>query len=139
METKTALFADARCRTHLAGRDHPESPERFDAVMQALDRGGLLPRLELLEARSATPEDLLRCHTKEYLFTAWHDVDAGYRYLTTGDTEITPTSWEIALLAAGGVLNAVDAVASGNARNAFCAVRPPATMPRLAGEWDFAS
>jgi acetoin utilization deacetylase AcuC-like enzyme len=109
----------------LAGRDHPESPERFDAVMQALDRGGLLPRLELLEARSATPEDLLRCHTKEYLFTAWHDVDAGYRYLTTGDTEITPTSWEIALLAAGGVLNAVDAVASGNARNAFCAVRPP--------------
>ena len=30
-----------------------------------------------------------------------------------------------ALRAAGGVLNAVDAVVTGKARNAFCAVRPP--------------
>src|ERR1017187_9796343 len=51
--------------------------------------------------------------------------DAGYRYLSTGDTEIDGRSWEVAVRAVGGVLNAVDAVMAGHTRNAFCVVRPP--------------
>jgi acetoin utilization deacetylase AcuC-like enzyme len=121
----TALFADPRCREHLRGREHPERPERFDAVLDGLRRARLLDRLTPLETRSATIEELLLCHTREYLLTAQHDIEAGYHYLTTGDTDVTPNSWEIALAAAGGVLNAVDAVATGRARNAFCAARPP--------------
>jgi acetoin utilization deacetylase AcuC-like enzyme len=121
----TALFADARCREHLAGRDHPERPERFDAVMRSFEKAGLLDRVTRLAGRSAAPDELLLCHTREYLRTAQHDVEAGYPYLTTGDTDITPASWDCALLATGGVLNAVDAVMAGKARNAFCAVRPP--------------
>jgi acetoin utilization deacetylase AcuC-like enzyme len=65
------------------------------------------------------------CHTREYLRTAQHDVEAGYGSLTTGDTDITRNSWDVAGKAAGGVLNAVDAVVTGKARNAFCATRPP--------------
>lgn len=125
MKPATALFADPRCREHLAGTRHPERPERFDAVMDGLRKGGVLDRLAPLAARTATEAELRLCHTPEYLLTAQHDVGAGYDHLTTGDTEITPNSWEIALLATGGVLNAVDAVAAGHARNAFCAVRPP--------------
>jgi acetoin utilization deacetylase AcuC-like enzyme len=121
----TALFADARCRAHLARHEHPERPERFDAIMQSFEQAKLLDRVLRLEIRSAQPEELLLCHTREYLRTAQHDVEAGYPYLTTGDTDITSASWECALLAAGGVLNAVDAVLGGKARNAFCAVRPP--------------
>ncbi len=45
--------------------------------------------------------------------------------LSTGDTQVGPESLEVALKAAGGVLNAIDAVIAGEARNAFCAVRPP--------------
>ena len=93
--------------------------------MQGLRKAGLIERLLPLEQRSATAEELLLCHTREYLNTAQHDVEAGYHQLTTGDTDITRNSWEIALRAAGGVLNAVDAVVTGKARNAFCAVRPP--------------
>ena len=125
MKPATALFADARCREHLAGVQHPERPERFDAVMDGLRNAGLLDRLQALPARTATHDELLLCHTSEYLKTARHDVRAGYHDLTTGDTQITPASWDVALLAAGGVLNAVDAVVTGQARNAFCAVRPP--------------
>jgi acetoin utilization deacetylase AcuC-like enzyme len=121
----TALFADPRCREHLREREHPERPERFDAVLDGLRRARLIDHLTRLETRSATIEEVLLCHTREYLLTAQHDIDAGYHYLTTGDTDITPNSWEIALAAAGGVLNAVDAVATGQARNAFCAIRPP--------------
>jgi acetoin utilization deacetylase AcuC-like enzyme len=125
MKTSTALIADPRCRNHLAGRDHPERPERFDAVMEGLRRVGLLERLVPVSARPATIEELLLVHTREYLLTAQHDISAGYHSLTTGDTDITSSSWDVALLAAGAVLAAVDAVATGKARNAFCAMRPP--------------
>jgi acetoin utilization deacetylase AcuC-like enzyme len=79
----------------------------------------------LLDPRSATEEELLLCHTPPYLRSARHDIDAGYRYLSTGDTDIDKRSWEVAVRAAGGVLNAVDAVMAGRAQNAFCVVRPP--------------
>lgn len=107
------------------GVQHPERPERFDAVMDGLGKAGLIDRLKPLAARTATEAELRLCHTPEYLRTAKHDIGAGYHHLTTGDTHITPNSWDIALLATGGVLNAVDAVVAGQARNAFCAVRPP--------------
>ena len=125
METKTALLADRIYREHLVGRDHPERPERFDAVWQGLQKAGLIERMTRIEPRAAAEEEMLLCHTREYLKIAQHDVEAGYPSLTTGDTDVTPNSWEVARKAAGGVLNAVDAVLTGKARNAFCAVRPP--------------
>ncbi|MEQ9447927.1 MAG: histone deacetylase family protein, partial [Rhodospirillaceae bacterium] len=42
-----------------------------------------------------------------------------------GDTVVSPASGEAMLRAAGAVVRAVDAVTSGEASNAFCAVRPP--------------
>ncbi|HAA92285.1 MAG TPA: acetoin utilization protein, partial [Rhodospirillaceae bacterium] len=42
-----------------------------------------------------------------------------------GDTHVSPGSGEAALRAAGAVCAAVDAVIEGDAKNAFCAVRPP--------------
>ena len=125
MRLKTALLADPIYREHLAGREHPERPERFDAVMDGLVRAGLLDRLMRVDRRAATEEELLLCHTPEYLRTAKRDIEQGRPFLSTGDTDITPNSWNIASQAVGGVLNAVDAVVSGSAQNAFCVVRPP--------------
>ena len=122
---KTALMYDPIFREHLAGQEHPERPERLDAVMNALAGAGLMERLVRVEARTATDEELLLCHTREYLSIARRDVASGRPYLSTGDTDITPNSWDIAARAAGGVLNAVDAVFAGKADNAFCALRPP--------------
>jgi len=121
----TALLADPICREHLAGRHHPERPERFDAVFQTLQKAGLADRLTRIESRAVTEDEMLLCHTREYLRIAQHDVEAGYPSLSTGDTDITAKSWEVACRTAGGVLNAVDMVLAGKARNAFCAVRPP--------------
>jgi acetoin utilization deacetylase AcuC-like enzyme len=117
----TALLADPLVRGHLAGRQHPERPERFDAVISALDTARLLP----LEGRTATDDELLLCHSACYLRGARHDAEAGHISLSTGDTDMTPNSVAIAARAAGGVLSAVDAVFQGRAGNAFCAVRPP--------------
>jgi acetoin utilization deacetylase AcuC-like enzyme len=119
-------MADAIYRKHLEGRDHhPEQPERYDAVMQGLDRAGLTSRLSSVAARAATDDELLLCHTPQYLEIVREDFASGMAHLTTGDTDITPNSMEVALHAVGGVLNAVDAVMTGAAGNAFCAVRPP--------------
>jgi len=121
----TALLADPIFREHLRGRQHPECPGRFDAVVRGLESAGLVHGLLPLDSRPATEEELLLCHTPGYLATARSDVERGHAYLSTGDTDITRNSWDVAARAAGGVLNAVDAVVQGRARNAFCAVRPP--------------
>jgi len=125
VEPTTALLADPIYRKHLEGRQHPERPERLDAVMQGLGRAGLLERVSRIAPRPATEEELLLCHTPQYLQIVRENFAAGVPYLSTGDTEITASSWSTALHAVGGVLNAVDAVMTGAARNAFCAVRPP--------------
>ncbi|HWB83710.1 MAG TPA: histone deacetylase [Bryobacteraceae bacterium] len=125
MEPKTALLADPLYRQHLVGREHPERPERFDAVIEGLQRAGLLQRLGRVDRRAATEEELLLCHTPSYLRTARHDVESGRTMLSTGDTDITANSYEVALHAVGGALNAVDTVIAGKARNVFCVVRPP--------------
>ncbi len=121
----TALLADPICRDHLMGRQHPERPERFDAVLAGLRQAGLLERLAALDPRAITEEELSLCHTTPYLQAVRQDVESGRPFLSTGDTDITPNSWTVAARAAGGVLNAVDAVLTGRAQNAFCAVRPP--------------
>jgi acetoin utilization deacetylase AcuC-like enzyme len=120
----TALLADPIYREHLQGRPgHPERPERFDAVLEGL--APLIPKLDRLASHPAAEEELLLCHTAHYLEQARADVESGQHCLATGDTDITPNSWEVAIRAVGGVLNAVDAVCTGRAANAFCAVRPP--------------
>src|SRR5580700_1473858 len=122
----TALLSGPIYREHLVGRvGHPERPERYDAVIRALEKSGFAQDLLPVKPRAATEEELLLCHTAKYLTIAKHDVDAGLRALSTGDTDIGPNSWDVASQAVGGVLNAVDAVISGQARNAFCVVRPP--------------
>src|SRR6185295_2810588 len=63
--------------------------------------------------------------TPEYLKLVRSEIAAGRRALSTGDTEISQGSLAAALAAAGTVVSAVDAVMSGRARTAFCAVRPP--------------
>jgi len=49
------------------GANIPERPERFDAVVRGLRQAGLLERLAHVDPRAATEEELLLCHTPEYL------------------------------------------------------------------------
>jgi len=55
---KTGLMADERFREHLMGRTgHPERPERYDAVMNALDVSGLRADMTPIASREASEED----------------------------------------------------------------------------------
>ncbi len=128
----TALLADPVYKEHDTGPGHPERPARFDAVMQALESAGLRRRLAHLSARAADEDEIALCHTRAYIQTVKREIAAGERELSTGDTNVSPRSYEVALKAAGGVLNAVDAVVERKAANAFCVVRPPGHHARPA-------
>ena len=122
----TALVQDARYKRHETGPGHPEQPARMDAVARALSAAKFGKRTRPLQPRDVTSEELRRCHDDNYISLVEREVAAGPGQLSTGDTVIGgPASLDVARLAAGGVLAAVDAVVAGEARNAFCAVRPP--------------
>jgi len=117
----TGLVADPACKEHFTGAHHPESPERFDAALSALD--GL--KLTSIPSRHATFDEIALCHRAEYIRLVEREVMTGFHELSTGDTLISPRSWDAALRATGGALNAVDGVMGGHFQNAFCIVRPP--------------
>jgi acetoin utilization deacetylase AcuC-like enzyme len=121
----TALIADPKCLRHDTGFGHPECPERFTAVHNALKSAGLLAKMERIEPRAVTAEDLQLVHHPRYLEIAEHEIVSKLPQLSTGDTAICPASWDAARVAAGSALAAVDAVVGGKAANAFCLVRPP--------------
>jgi acetoin utilization deacetylase AcuC-like enzyme len=121
----TALLIDPVFKLHDTGPGHPERPERYDALTRAFDRAGLIESLLPVATRPATEDEIALCHARPYIDTVKRDIAAGARELSTGDTTISPRSWEVALDAAGGVMNAIDTVFAKKAANAFCAVRPP--------------
>ncbi|MEJ7608852.1 MAG: histone deacetylase [Bryobacteraceae bacterium] len=121
----TALLLDSIYKQHAPGEGHPERPERYDAITAALNASGLLSTSVRVKPRAATEDEVASVHPRDYIHLVKRDVARGARELSTGDTQISSRSLAVALEAAGGVLNAVDAVAEGRAKNAFCAVRPP--------------
>jgi acetoin utilization deacetylase AcuC-like enzyme len=119
------LATDRYCRKHDAGPHHPEQPARYDAVVDALRAGGLLDCCKEIGPREAVREDLLLVHTAGYVDLAEREIRAGVDQLSTGDTNVCPESWEAARRAVGCALAAVDGVFSGDAKTAFCLIRPP--------------
>lgn len=103
---------------------HPESPARLEAVLAAL----AAPEFEGLERREAPVADdaqLARVHPRDYIAAVFEAIPESGQAGLDGDTIVSPGSGEAARRAAGAVCAAVDAVAAGQAANAFCAVRPP--------------
>src|SRR6266478_2692433 len=100
---RTALLADAVSKEHNPGPGHPEQPARFDAAIRGLGGAKLTPTTP----RSATVDELALCHTRDYIQVAKRDVEMGLPGLSTGDTEIGPRSYDVALRASGVCLNAI--------------------------------
>jgi acetoin utilization deacetylase AcuC-like enzyme len=125
----TVLLADAVYKEHKTGPGHPERPARYDAVVHALDQAGLTKSLPRIEIRPAEEDEIALCHSRDYIYDVKREIASvppgAVRELSTGDTMVSAQSFDVALKAAGGILNAVDAVVRRSASNAFCAVRPP--------------
>jgi acetoin utilization deacetylase AcuC-like enzyme len=101
-----------------------ESPERVARINSLIEVSGLGERLDRMRPREATVDELRRFHTDDYVELVRHisDGGAGRAGQTVG---VGPSSFEIAALAVGACLVAVDEVVEGRAPNAYALVRPP--------------
>ena len=115
-----------------AVEDHSEGPQRLQAVLALLEECGLLDRLERIEPRDASDDELALAHDPRFVETLRRTCAEGGGW-ADADTYIRPRSCEAAWQAAGACLAATDAVLSNrvrpdgrpSGRSAFCAVRPP--------------
>ena len=103
---------------------HPENARRLRRILAILESEGVRDRLTWLEPRPATREELLRAHTDRHIHRVKEASARGGGNLDP-DTYVGPRSYEAGLMAAGGVLRAVEAVLAGEIANAFALVRPP--------------
>src|SRR5260370_33312825 len=111
----------------------PDEPSESAAskrrVKNLLDVAGLTEQLALIEPRPATDDELLRVHTAGYVaaIKAMSAKDGGDAALDFfgGETPFGPGGFDIAALAVGGILEAVDAIVRSRVRNAYALVRPP--------------
>ncbi len=113
----------------LSPAPHPSSLFITRRVKEFLDGSGLTEQMLPIPTRPASEDELAVYHTREYI--------AGIRAYAAGgpsrgpwgeadeETILSPGSFEAALYAVGGVLNAVRAVMEGQVHNAYALVRPP--------------
>ena len=103
--------------------EHAENPETKRRMRNLLEVSGLLDELVPIKPRPATEDEIARVHTRQHI--------ARIKALSAengGDAStLTPFgkgSFEIAQLAAGGTMAALDGVVRGEVKNAYALVRP---------------
>jgi acetoin utilization deacetylase AcuC-like enzyme len=122
---RTGYVYDERYLLHDPGTWHPERPDRLKAIHRNLQEGDLLELVVPIQPYEAPLTWLERLHDPEYIRELREACAKGQRIFKVPDCGICKDTYDIARLAAGGVMAAVDAVLGGQVDNAFCAVRPP--------------
>jgi acetoin utilization deacetylase AcuC-like enzyme len=123
-----AIIRDDRYLEHNPGEGHPESPDRLRVIYDLLDRE--FASLSRIAPRLATEAELALVHDPLYI---QHVADTAGRAHTQldPDTGLSARSYEIARLAAGGLLQAIDSLFHNpqseirNPKSVFAFLRPP--------------
>jgi len=124
---RTAVLFTPKYLDHNPGLNHPESPDRLRVIMKELRESGLLEseRCSLVEPKPASVTDVELVHEADYVRLVERCCSSGGGLLDLGDTVVSRESYETALYAVGGAIEAVDLVMAGEFQNAFALVRPP--------------
>ena len=105
----TLLVAHSACLCHLTPAGHPERPDRLRAIDRALEseRFQMLGRMQ---APTAELDAIARCHPMDYIAALRDATPKQGMVRLDPDTSMSPGSFEAALRAAGGAVQAVDEV-----------------------------
>lgn len=121
----TAIVHHPIYERHDTGPGHPEMPDRYRVVMDALQGDKeLWDSIPEIVPEKAAQGIVQAAHTKEH-FRRVEGAFANGLDRLDADTVISMQSFDASMFAVGGAIAAVDAVMQGRARNAFVAVRPP--------------
>jgi acetoin utilization deacetylase AcuC-like enzyme len=103
---------------------HPEQAQRIRLLPARLGRAGLLDQCRAVEFKPVSRQRLARVHSPAYIDEVWAFAKSGGGYIE-GDTVVSPASYDVALMAAGSVCDAVERLVSGEDTQGLCLVRPP--------------
>ncbi|HEX8369931.1 MAG TPA: histone deacetylase [Pyrinomonadaceae bacterium] len=122
---KTAIIHHPIYQKHDTGFGHPETPKRYEVVMNALKNDKTLwAKLNEIQAEQVSKGIIQAAHTPQH-FKRVEGAFANGVEMLDADTVISMQSFDASVYGAGGACRAVDAVMAGEAKNAFVAVRPP--------------
>ncbi|HEU5360609.1 MAG TPA: hypothetical protein VFU42_05560, partial [Candidatus Deferrimicrobiaceae bacterium] len=122
---RTGFIYSHRYLDHRTRPGHPENSKRLAKLLEAIRKDDLQGSLVFLEPYLPDAGSIEQVHRSAYLDAFRDTVRSGRKTFATGDCSISEASYDVALLAAGGVMAGVDAVMNRRVENVFCAVRPP--------------
>lgn len=103
---------------------HPENAERLNVMMQEIKKSPFYKDLEFIKPE-ILPENLLYDIHSDRMIEQIKEMSNEYEAWIDMDTYVCNSDYEIARLAAGGLLKASKNVMNRDADNAFALVRPP--------------
>jgi len=103
---------------------HPENAQRLAAAVGHLKDSGLWDQMMHVRARPAEVDEILWVHDEDYVEEVQAISKAGGGDLDA-DTHATAETFDVARLAAGGCVAAVESMLLGEIDSAMCLVRPP--------------
>lgn len=117
------IYHDVRFQDHKTG-EHPERPARLAAIQARLEKSDVLKKFERRPIVAATWEQMRAVHGEEYLKSLGEWTQRGGGRIET-DTVMSRDSFEVAKLASGTAIDAVDQVLRTKGEEAVCLIRPP--------------
>src|SRR5687768_13950926 len=108
----TLLFYDPIFLDHDSGPSHPERPDRLRTAWRGLEESGMAKRCTRGSAKPAAREQLLAVHKEDLVQAVEESCREGGGRLDV-DTPVSPRSDDIARLAAGCAIEAVEQVLDG--------------------------
>src|SRR5262249_41967789 len=120
----TLLITHPACLEHLTPMGHPERPDRLRAIERMLE-SERFQTLAREQAPAAALETIALCHPMDYVETIRDATPSDGLVRIDADTTISPGSFEAALRAAGGAVQAADEWMKRTTPNPLSATRPP--------------
>jgi acetoin utilization deacetylase AcuC-like enzyme len=104
---------------------HPENARRLESILRAIGKDEVLSqKLLRVTPKPAHDEDISRCHREDLIHHIESLCERDEMYVDA-DTRISPESFNVARLAAGAAIAAVDAAMHEEGGRAFGLIRPP--------------
>ena len=116
---------------------HPENARRLESILRAIDEDEAVSKnLVRITPAPARHEEIARCHREDLIHHIELLCQHGELHIDA-DTRISPESFDVACLAAGAAVAAVDAAMAEDGGRAFGLIRPPGHHATMAASMGF--
>ena len=123
----SAIYWHPLClKHHNTPNRHPEAPERLSVIRDAIIAHPTLGSIPWYESKQIQDQEVLRVHTQSYWQRLHHALPEHAQWTQLDkDTGMNAFSLAAAKHSAGTLIDAIDALAAGKVKRAFCLTRPP--------------